>query len=431
MQSTLYMITNYAVNFLLYMSMLIAVQINCKSRFSRWITVLLEVISFSGYIISSLLPYRSFIRAIYGFLYVILIVLLLFKEKWYFKIISASASVLAMLMADVIFEAMLPRNLAAPGILMQQYPIQMYSAFLFIDLVAQTVNVVFVRLLSKRMSVFTNKLHVILSLVFPINQFITLWLFFSAYINLDTNYQPWQFLPTVLIFILSDIALLFLFRLSEKNAKIQIRNEILEDEISNQTNFYEQLSDSYDNIRKIRHDIDNHMYTIQALLSSGQFEEAANYARKISAKNPLQAFASCANIALASFLENKKEDLEQKGITLNADIHVPKATGISDPDLICVFGNILDNAMEACTGYDNAAVEMRAYYQEPYLSINCVNPIAKNTESRKKRIPELERGLGILILKEMAKKYDGELQAVPDGDLFRTQLVLKGDKPNA
>jgi len=31
----------------------------------------------------------------------------------------------------------------------------------------------------------------------------------------------------------------------------------------------------------------------------------------------------------------------------------------------------------------------------------------------------------------MAKKYDGELQAVPDGDLFRTQLVLKGDKPNA
>jgi len=131
--------------------------------------------------------------------------------------------------------------------------------------------------LHRRNRPFTSKLYALLSLIFPINQFIVLWLFFSIYTDLNVNYHPWQLLPTLLLFLAADIGLIFLFRLAEKNAKIQTKNEILEDEISYQTKYYEQLSSSYDQIRKMRHDIDNHLYSIQAMISLGKTDEASAY----------------------------------------------------------------------------------------------------------------------------------------------------------
>ena len=422
-------IVDFVSNFLVYMFVLFAVQINCKSRFRTWLTILLEFVSFAGYIITSLLPFLSIIRALFGWFYILLVVQLLFKDKWYFKLIAGSASVMAMLMSDILFQAISPRDIVATREFMRSYPIATYSVFLFINIIVQSINVVFVRMLSKRGSFFQNKLQALLALAFPINQFLSLWLFFSTYMNLDAEYSPWQLIPTVLTYLLADIALVFLFMLVEKNAKIQAKNEMLEEEVAFQTKYYEKLGASYDQMRKMRHDIDNHLYTIQALISSGRADEAADYAREVSEKdadNPI--FVSCENMVLASFIDKKTEDFSALEITPDIDIHMPKETGISNTDLICIFGNILDNALESCDGLENAQVKMHAEYKVPYLSILCENPIGK--QKNKKKTPEMERGLGLLILNELANKYDGDLKAAPNGDLFRTQLVLKGDTSN-
>lgn len=430
--SNTYDIVVFITNFLLYIFMLLAVHLNCTRRFSTWLTIVLGIVSFAGYAVSSFLPFLSLIRPIYGWLYVVLVVQLLYRDKWYFKLIAASASVMAMLLADVLYEAMMPRTAAATSELMMQHPIPVYSVFLFIDLVVQSINVVFVRLLGKRNSFFRNKWQVLLALAFPINQFISLWMFFSTYADLDKEYHSWQLLTTILMYLLADAALIVLFKLVEKNAKIQAKNDMLEDEISIQSGYYEKLGSSYDQIRKMRHDIDNHLYTIQALISSGKADEAAEHAREISkdySSKPL--FISCENIVAASFLGKKKEDFEQNGVNLEMEISLPGETGISNSDLICVFGNILDNALESSKGLKNAHVEMKVNYQEPYLSIRCNNPVGENSRKHNRRIPEMERGLGMMILNEMARKYDGDLQAEQTGDLFQTQLVLKGDTQNA
>jgi len=311
---------------------------------------------------------------------------------------------------------------------LRQNPIHVYAAFIFVDLVVQSINVVFVRILSRRNTIFQKKWQALLALAFPVNQFISLFLFFSTYADPEKEYHSWQLLMTIGMFILADIALVLLFRLVEKNAKMQARNEMLEDEISIQSKYYEKLGDSYDQIRKMRHDIDNHMYTIQALISSGRADEAAEHAMEISANlssNPL--FVSCENIVVASFLDKKKEEFDQNAVVLDLDISLPRETGISNSDLICVFGNILDNALESSKGLENAKVQMKANYKESYLSIKYENPIRNDIGKHNRRIPEMERGLGMMILNEMAKKYEGDLQTDRTGSLFTTQLVLKGE----
>ena len=129
--------------------------------------------------------------------------------------------------------------------------------------------------------------------------------------------------------------------------------------------FMDKRTASYEEIRKMRHDIDNHVYTMRAMMDAGRTEEAAVYVRELASQDPAKkTFASCANMVAASYLTKKMEDYKRLGIELDADIHLPLETGITNPDLICVFGNILDNAQEACEGLENPKVELKAQYQK-------------------------------------------------------------------
>lgn len=98
---------------------------------------------------------------------------------------------------------------------------------------------------------------------------------------------------------------------------------------------------------------------------------------------------------------------------------------ITDPDLICIYGNILDNAREACRGAQDASVSLKTEYKTPYLVVSCLNTV--NTESGKKqrRIPELERGVGFTILSNLAGQYDGQFITRNENGMFYTEIILK------
>ena len=84
-------------------------------------------------------------------------------------------------------------------------------------------------------------------------------------------------------------------------------------------------------------------------MDNGEFDSASQYVHELSAKKtPPIRLADCRNTVIASYLDKKFEDIEKRGITLETSIHLPFGLDISDPDLICIYGNILDNAMEAC-----------------------------------------------------------------------------------
>ena len=111
------------------------------------------------------------------------------------------------------------------------------------------------------------------------------------------------------------------------------------------------------------------------------------------------------------------------------DIRLPAETSIANPDLICVFGNILDNALEDCEGLAAPKVELKAQYQRPFLSISCINPVQntqKAWENRRMRIPGLERGIGLTILSDLAGRYDARLETSSTEAGFQIQLVMKG-----
>ena len=226
--------------------------------------------------------------------------------------------------------------------------------------------------------------------------------------------------------IIADIALLYMFYRTASNAELRARSEMLEDQIKSQGSYYNQLVSTYTDIRRMRHDIDNHLYTIRALVDSGNTKDAVEYADKVIEEDQIHIlFPDCRNTVAASYLEKKVEDLSMLGIILNADIHIPSNLDISNPDLICIYGNILDNAAEACSGIEHATIELKTNYKHPYLTISCTNPTLHETQKKRQRFAGLDRGVGLTILSHLADKYDGELSPERNGDTYHTSLVLK------
>ena len=97
---------------------------------------------------------------------------------------------------------------------------------------------------------------------------------------------------------------------------------------------------------------------------------------------------------------------------------------VSNVDLVRAFGNLLDNAVEACTGAENACVSLSCAQLSGCLVIRTENPVSRSPAEKQRRIPELERGVGSRVLKGLAEKYNGSLKQEQKDGIFMAELIL-------
>lgn len=265
-----------------------------------------------------------------------------------------------------------------------------------------------------------------LFLLFPVSQYVLLagW-----YMNLKDGFTPSLLLISAVIIAFCTAADLLLFRTlkrNSENAKLRTQNDLLRNELATQSSYYRALAKNYSDMSRLRHDIGNHLFTIQILLQENKGDEAMQYAEELRQSELIQSLLSdCHNTVVSAFLRHKTEDLSADGIALTCNVSLPAHTAISDTDTIIALGNILDNAAEACRQTEHPYIRLQLMYQDHLLHFEAVNSCPDHPQMKKRRIPYLERGLGSGILQALAEKYHGSYRGYPDNDAYHTVLVLK------
>ncbi len=254
--------------------------------------------------------------------------------------------------------------------------------------------------------------------VFPLSQLLILMLFRPS------PAKPFLTFAVPLACILSDLVMIRQIDLTASYRKLRLRNEILEEHMS----MIERSAPgdpSFRDLAKIRHDIGNHLLAMKALLGGGKQEEAEKYLNAIETSyQEVTHFPACLNSTIALFLEKKYEEIRQAGITLQSDIQLPGRLGVSDPDLVCIYGNLLDNAIEACRMVPDAEIVLNTLYQSPYLTVSCRNPVPASIQ-KEQRIPGMQRGTGFAILSDIADRYDGQFHTENNNSMFFAEIILK------
>ena len=100
-------------------------------------------------------------------------------------------------------------------------------------------------------------------------------------------------------------------------------------------------------LKALSHDMKNHLNTLAAMSGAG---EAREYARELSKGiRDLDPPFLTGSHTLDALLMVKKADCEQKGIELTCFVHLVHPEVLSSMEICTLFGNCLDNAIEAAS----------------------------------------------------------------------------------
>lgn len=308
---------------------------------------------------------------------------------------------------------------------------QMLACILFVILLGGTIYIRQLRLKKQHL------LYAALSYLFPL--FVMLVSIFTSHraFNAATDFKQdiqMFYTYTSMLFFAASVSLFYLL---EKNILLDMSNEksaIMEEMLSLQRRHYERLELSQKETQSLRHDMKNHLRCCYSLLEDGHLAEAQHYIRTLYHENKkLRGITYSGNIVIDSILSNGFANVEQNKIDLKCSVIVPPVLNIADTDLCIIFGNLIDNAMEACQRItDSCAAKqiiLNVNIKRDYLFIeltNSYNGEIKKLNNIYKTMKNNERycGIGLFNVQKIVEKYNGEISINHTADTFSVSIIL-------
>lgn len=213
-----------------------------------------------------------------------------------------------------------------------------------------------------------------------------------------------------------------------------IQRDMEQKHLKLQKDYYEELEQNQTQIRRFRHDMNNHLSTIKSLFEDGDMTGASAYFAAIESQVAARSRVFCKNGIMNAVLNAKYNLAVSKDIDCFFHIDLPEVIAIDPVSLCSIFANTLDNAIEACVKIPNSHerfISVKARVSEQgYFSYEIENAKANDIVKRKGRyLSDKEEkqfhGLGLLSVKETVEKYEGMIDISYTEDIFRIVILIQ------
>ena len=183
-------------------------------------------------------------------------------------------------------------------------------------------------------------------------------------------------------------------------------------------------------VRKLKHDMRNHILVIASYLNGGEYPEARAYTSEILDRlSAVQSYVETGNSLLNHILNEKLEVARKNGIDVKAEIGQVSFARLQSIDFSAIFNNLLDNAIEACKKEQTGEMVVKVYRKKGYDALSVRNRI---TESVLEGNPELVstkqekaiHGLGVLQVKEIVDKNGGMYDFYEEDGYFCVNIFI-------
>ena len=183
---------------------------------------------------------------------------------------------------------------------------------------------------------------------------------------------------TIIIFCLSSIIVLFIYiaaEISKKNISEQNRI-MLETRLRDDEKKLKEMLEWNDSIRSLRHDMNNHLLIIKQYADNNDYLSIQQYIEKMqkSIDNVID-ITQTNNPALDAMLNVKKTVCKKEGIDLKCYLQTDLPE-IDDFLLCIIFGNLIDNAIEAELKEDTKEIRLSIISDEKNIRLTIQNKVA-------------------------------------------------------
>ena len=254
----------------------------------------------------------------------------------------------------------------------------------------------------------------------------------------------------------------------EQKQKEQYRSQVA---------FYQMLEEQYRSLERLRHDLKNHIIGLQQLTENRVWDKTPNKSDCESClrqtRNYLHKLAATGDIEYADDLTGKSivdallyykhNQAKQNQIRWECGAHISPECSVDDFDLCVIFGNLLDNALEACLKMPKESdryINIKAYMVKKCMLIEIINSSEMTTKSAKEmravkysdnadysiasksvqpaltsgwdsfdQAADTKRhtyksGIGLRNVKDAIAKYNGTLNIDTDDNSFRISILI-------
>lgn len=233
----------------------------------------------------------------------------------------------------------------------------------------------------------------------------------------------------MLIFILclSVVAALALF----SAVVVLSRHEQLEHEktlwqMRNQ--YYQNMEETQQQVRRLRHDMANHLTTLIGLDSQGMRQ----YVETLIDSPAIQEGGRyCENQVVNAVLSAKIPVMEEDRIRYELHVSLPREISLSEIDLCSLFANSLDNAIEANRSLPEGdrQIELHAALHKGVFVLKLINTTSGTLHMEDGKIATSKKdktlhGFGLDGMREIAQRYQGTLDSNVKAGKFQLTVVI-------
>lgn len=290
-------------------------------------------------------------------------------------------------------------------------------------------------------------LGIVLSLVLLYD--VNFWDTYSI-LHAGANYFHREYMALLIISLFSFIGLLWAIAILARQQKLEQQNAFAD--INN--SYYEAMEQHYFEIRRLKHDMANHLQVLSAL----PLEEQQAYLDSLSQNTALtQSLHYCGDATVNAILTVKENQMNRYGIRLVCSIDIPKELPFKRTDICALFANALDNAMEACRRFgggsgerspeekdsgekhnrnENMEITLESKAQKGLFCLNVRNPISATAHeiqyhsSRDGSMPASSKqdtrahGLGLKSMLEIVRRNQGEMELKTENGIAELFLYM-------
>ncbi len=177
--------------------------------------------------------------------------------------------------------------------------------------------------------------------------------------------------------------------------------------------YYKSAQREEKQVRRLRHDMRNHLTALKGMLSEGSMEHAGKYLEELTSSPAMGTGRRiCENETANAVLAAKEEYMERMGLHGDIRVSLPVSIPVADTDLTALLGNALDNAIEAAEKAEDKLIEVRCRIDKGLFMLMVKNgAVSIDPELSSSKPDKSSHGFGIPGMREIAERYGGSLEA--------------------
>lgn len=232
------------------------------------------------------------------------------------------------------------------------------------------------------------------------------------------------------IFLIELYILIGVLKNISNSKKIKTDNSFLNLQLDYQLKYYHSIKEKNLNLKSYKHDMLNHWNTVYSLINNNNIDDSKEYISTMinNFSNEKKAVIDTCNPVLDAILTEKIELAKNKNISVDTNIFINKNLKIELLDFCIIFGNLLDNAIEASSKANDKNIKIKLISKNNMLTCKISNSIDENVHINKSfettKKDKSSHGIGLGNVKSSIEKYNGELSIDYTDSTFIVSFIL-------